>query len=99
MWLAARLRRTCPATTGAPTLLRMMGASFFVVMTGSVLSRTTWRGSSLFRFSRRPQKKNDAAGCLQAFHHVGLLVNGPPGITGLPSSSHPTNANQFFNGA
>jgi hypothetical protein len=35
---------------------------------------------------RRQRKKADAAERLAAFEHVGLLVNGPPGVSGLPFS-------------
>jgi hypothetical protein len=35
-----------------------------------------------FRHSRR--KKTDVAKYLEVFDHVGLLVNEPPGLAGLP---------------
>jgi hypothetical protein len=43
------------------------------------------------------QKKADVAKHPEVFHHVGLLVNGPPGGTGLPfkqSSDHLAEAPQ-----
>jgi hypothetical protein len=30
------------------------------------------------------QKKADVVQCPEALHHVGLLVNEPPGLDGLP---------------
>jgi hypothetical protein len=33
---------------------------------------------------RTPQKKADVAEHPKVFHHIGLLVNEPPGTAGLP---------------
>jgi hypothetical protein len=35
-------------------------------------------------FSGHPKKKADVVEYLKVFHHVGLLVNEPPGMAGLP---------------
>jgi hypothetical protein len=41
----------------------------------------TWKRSS---FETELNEKADVAEHPQVFHHVGVLVNGPPGTAGLP---------------
>ncbi len=52
----------------------------------------------LHRRDHPPQakKKADVVEHPEVFDHVGLLVNGPPGQPGYPSSSHPTTSKPYF---
>jgi hypothetical protein len=44
----------------------------------------TLRTLRSFALTDTGKQKADAAEHPQVFHHVGLLVNGPPGMAGLP---------------